>query len=86
MRGSSSIGKIVKSVMSNNPDMRVTRRGSTRKLGARLSPHLRALVDRFAKSRDGGFDHSVLSWAVPLMERMLKAKEFGFAPQASLLL
>ena len=51
---------------SNTPVlMRVTRRSSTRKLGARLSPRLRALVDRFAKSRDGGFDHSVLSWAVP---------------------
>jgi hypothetical protein len=24
------------------------------------------LVDRFAKSRDGGFDHSVLSWEVLL--------------------
>jgi hypothetical protein len=45
--------------------MRVTRRSSTRKLGARLSPRRRALVDRFAKSRDGGFDHSVLSWGAP---------------------
>jgi hypothetical protein len=42
------------------------------KLGARLSPRRRALVDRFAKSRDGGSDHSVLSWAVPLMERVDK--------------
>jgi hypothetical protein len=42
-------------------------RSSTRKLGARLSPRRRALVDRFAKSRDGGCDHSVLSWAVPFM-------------------
>jgi hypothetical protein len=47
-------------------------RSSTRKLGARLSPRLRALVDRFAKSRDGGSDHSVLSWAVPLMKRVDK--------------
>jgi hypothetical protein len=37
-----------------------------------LSPRLRALIDRFAKSPDGGFDHSVLSWAVPLMERVDK--------------
>ena len=47
-------------------------RSSTRKLGARLSQRRRALVDRFAKSRDGGSDHSVLSWAVPLMERVDK--------------
>ena len=47
-------------------------RSSTRKIGARLSPRRRALVDRFAKSRDGGFGHSVLSWAVPLMERVDK--------------
>jgi hypothetical protein len=56
-----------------------TRQSSTRKLGARLSPHLKALVDRFAKSRNVGFDHSVLSWPVPIMERMLKATEFAFA-------
>jgi hypothetical protein len=46
-------------------------RSSTRKIGARLSPRRRALVDRFAKSRDGASDHSVLSWAVPL-ERVNK--------------
>jgi hypothetical protein len=44
-------------------------RSSTRKLGTRLSRRSRALADRFAKSRDGGFDHSVLSWAAPLRQR-----------------
>ena len=58
-----------------------TRQSSTRKLGARLSLHLKALVGRFTKSRDVGFDHSVLSWPVPLMERTLKATEFAFVPE-----
>jgi hypothetical protein len=62
-------------------NFRSTARSSTRELAA-----LRALVDRFAKSRAGGWDHSVLSWAVFLMERVLKAKEFGFVSNASLLM
>jgi hypothetical protein len=52
-------------IATTRPHAGFNARSSTRKLGARLSRRRRALVDRFAKSRDGGFDHSVLSWAVP---------------------
>jgi hypothetical protein len=46
-------------VMSNNPDMRVTRHTSPRESGARLSPRCRAVV--YLLRFDAGIDHSVLS-------------------------
>ena len=46
-------------------------RSSMRKSGARLSPRQKALVDLV--HRDGGVGHTVLPWAVVLLEAQLRS-------------